>query len=61
MLDVRIIVLVEESYWISPMVVQPKKNGDIRTCESLRSINVACFHVPFPTLFIDVVLENVGG
>jgi hypothetical protein len=29
MLDVGNIVLVEESEWISPMVVQPKKHGDI--------------------------------
>jgi hypothetical protein len=43
------------------MVVQPKKTDDIRICVDLRSLNVACVHDPFPTPFIDEVLENVGG
>jgi hypothetical protein len=31
MLDVRIIVPIEESEWISPMVMQPKKTRDIQS------------------------------
>lgn len=61
MLDARIIVAVEESQWISPMVVQPKKTGDLRICVDLRSLNAACVHDPFSTPFTDEVLENVGG
>lgn len=62
MLVVRIIELVEESDWVSPMVVQEKKQkGEIGICVDLRKLNDACVHDLFPTPFIDEVLENVGG
>jgi hypothetical protein len=61
MLEAGIIELVEESEWISPMVVQEKKQGGIRICVDLRKLNDAFLHDPFPTPFIDEVLENVGG
>jgi len=61
MLDVRIIVLVEELEWISPMVVQPKKIGDISFWINLCSLNASYVHYPFPTSFTDEVMENVGG
>lgn len=44
------------------MVVQEKKNKDeIRICVDLRKLNSACIHDPFPTPFIDEVLDNVGS
>jgi hypothetical protein len=43
------------------MVVQDKKTGGIRICVDLRKLNDVCLHDPFPTPFIDEVLENVGG
>ena len=61
MLEVRIIELVEESEWISPMVVQEKKQGGIRICVDLRKLNDTCLHDTFSTPFTDAVLENVGG
>jgi hypothetical protein len=61
MLETGIIELVEESEWISPMVVHDKKQGGIRICFDLRKLNDACLHDPFPTPFTDEVLENVGG
>jgi hypothetical protein len=61
MLEAGVIFPVEESEWISPMVIQPKKLGEIRICLDLRGLNVACVHNPFPTPFTDEVLENVGG
>ena len=61
MLDARIIEPVEESEWISPMVVQDKKTGEVRICVDLRKLNDACMHEPFPTPFTDEVLEGVGG
>jgi hypothetical protein len=61
MLEVGIIVPVEESDWIIPMVVQPKKMGDLRICVDLHNLNATCIHDPFPTPFTDEVLENVGG
>jgi uncharacterized protein with von Willebrand factor type A (vWA) domain len=50
MLEVGIIELVEEYEWISPMVVQEKKQGGIMICVDLRKLNDACLHDPFPTL-----------
>jgi hypothetical protein len=62
MLAVGIIEPVEESEWVSPMVVQGKKTkGEIRICVDLRKLNDASIHDPFPTPFIDEVLHNVGG
>jgi len=44
------------------MVVQEKKHKDeIRICVDLRKLNDAFMHNPFPTLFTDEVLDNVGG
>jgi hypothetical protein len=43
------------------MVVQEKNQGGIRICVDLRKLNDAYLHDPFPTPFIDEVLENVGG
>ena len=61
MLDVGIIEPVEESEWISPIVVQDKKTGEVHICVNLRKLNDACVHDPFPTLFPDEVIEGVGG
>jgi hypothetical protein len=61
MLDARIIELVVESEWISPMVVKDKKTRGILICVDLRKLNDACLHYPFPTSFTNEVLENVGG
>jgi hypothetical protein len=60
MLEVGVIEPIEESKWISPMVVQEKKRG-IRICVDLIKLNDAFLHDSFPTPFIDEVLENVGG
>ena len=57
-----IIEPMEESDWVSLMVVQEKKKKDeIKICVDLRKLNDACVHDPFPTPFTDEVLENVGG
>jgi len=61
MLDVGIIFPIEESYYISPMVVQPKKRGGIQISMDIISINEVCVKDPFLTPFIDEVLENIGG
>ena len=61
MLDARIIDPVEELEWISPMVVQDKKTGEVWICVNLRKLNDACMHDTFPTMFTDEVLEGVGG
>ena len=60
MLDSGIIEPVEESDWISPMVVQDKKTCEVRICVDLRKLNDVCMHDPFPTPFTNEVLEGVG-
>jgi hypothetical protein len=61
MLEEGIIEPVEESEWISPMVVQEKKTGETRICVDLKNMNDAYFHDSFPTPFTDKVLDNVEG
>jgi hypothetical protein len=61
MLEAGIIELVEESEWISPMVVQDKNIGEIKICVDLRKLNDAFLDDPFPTPFTNEVLDNVGG
>jgi len=61
MLEDGIIKHMEDSEWISSMVFQEKKQGEIRVCVDLRKLNEAFLHDPFPTPFTYEVLENVGG
>ena len=62
MLDAGIIEPSKELEWIIPIVIQDKKTiGEVRVCVYLRKLNDACLHDPFPTPFIDEVLERVGG
>ena len=49
-----IIERIEESEWVSTMVVQDKKTkGEIRICVDLHKLNDACVHDPFPAPFSD--------
>lgn len=53
---------MEESDWVSPILVQEKKwKDEIRICVDLMKLNNAYMHDPFPTPFTDEVLDNVGG
>ena len=62
MLEAGIIEPFEESEWISPIVIQENKaTGEVRICVDFRNLNDACLHDPFPTPFIDEVLESIGG
>ena len=62
MFEARIIEPVEESEWISPIVIQDKKvTGEVRICVDLRKLNDSYLHDPFLTPFMDEVLESVGG
>ena len=43
-------------------MIQDKKTiGGVKIFVDLRKINDACLHDPFPTPFIDEVLEIIGG
>jgi hypothetical protein len=43
------------------MVVQDKNTREIKICVDLRNLNDSYLHDPFPTPFINKVLDNVGG
>jgi hypothetical protein len=57
MLEASIINLMEESEWISPVVVQENKQGWIKIFLDLRKLNDDFLHDPFPTHFTNEVLE----
>ena len=61
MLEARIIKTFEERGWISLMVVQDKKIGEVQICVKLHKFNDVCVHDPFLTPFTDEVLEGVAG
>lgn len=51
---------VDEAEWISPIIIHDKKySQDIRVFVDYRSLNNACVHDPFPTPFIDEVLDII--
>lgn len=57
-----LILPVEESEWVSPIIIQNKKDkSKICVCVDYQSLNNAYIHEPFPTPFSDEVLENVAG
>ena len=63
MLIARIIYLIDQSEWASPMVVQPKKHDpkNLRVCVDYRWLNKATKIDPFPTPFVDEILNEVTG
>ena len=63
MLLAGIIYLVDQSECASPMVVQPKKHDPkkLRICVDYRWLNKATKTDPFPTPYVDEILNEVVG
>ena len=58
----RIIEKVEgRTPWISPLVVIPKANGDIRLCIDMRMPNRAIQRERHPTPTIDDLVDALNG
>ncbi len=55
------IYLIEDSEWVSPVVVTPKKNGKWRVCVDYRPLNEATKKDHFPLPFQDEILNEVAG
>lgn len=55
------IVPVKEATWLSPIVVVPKKNGQLRICIDYRKLNAATKKDPYPLPFTEEVLDAVAG
>ena len=52
---------VEDSEWVSPVVVTPKKNGKWRICVDYKPLNAATKRDHFPLPFQDEILNEVAG
>ena len=61
LLDVGFIYPIDNSEWVSPIVIVLKKNGEIRVCVDYRKLNVATKKNHFPLPFIDIVLDKVAS
>ena len=48
------------SSWISPVVVVPKKNGDIRLCLDIRRANRAVMRERYPIPTVDEVIQDLN-
>ena len=60
--EAKIIVPIEHSEWLSPMVIAPKKNSNkIRVCVDFRALNKSTIKDGFPMPFTERVLEDVAG
>ncbi|MCO5602335.1 hypothetical protein L7F22_056465 [Adiantum nelumboides] len=55
------IYLVEDSKWVSPVVVTSKKNGKWRVCADYKPLNAATKRDHFPLPFKDEILNEVAG
>ena len=61
LLEAGFIYPVEDSEWVSPVVVTPKKNGKWRVCVDYKPLNAATKRDHFPLPFQDEILNEVAG
>ena len=52
---------VEDSEWVSLVVVTPKKNGKWRICVDYKPLNAATKRDHFPLPFQEEILNEVAG
>ncbi|OAE24162.1 hypothetical protein AXG93_2752s1770 [Marchantia polymorpha subsp. ruderalis] len=52
---------VENSEWVSPIVIVKKKNGKLRVCVDYKKLNAVTKKDYYPLPFIDEILEEVAG
>jgi hypothetical protein len=53
------IQLVEETTWLSPIMVVPKKSGKLKICVDFRKLNKDTKKKPYPLLFSNEVLNPI--
>ncbi|MCO5605094.1 hypothetical protein L7F22_059273 [Adiantum nelumboides] len=61
LLNAESIYPIEDSKWVSPVVVTPKKNGKWRVCVDYKPLNAATKRDHFPLPFQDEILNEVAG
>ncbi|MCO5593602.1 hypothetical protein L7F22_047617 [Adiantum nelumboides] len=57
----KFIYEIEHTDWVSPIVVDPKKNEKLRVCINLKNVNTATIRDNYPLPIIDHVIERVAG
>ncbi|KAH9317692.1 hypothetical protein KI387_019461, partial [Taxus chinensis] len=61
LLDAGFIFSVENSEWVSPIVISIKNNGKLRICVDYRKLNKATKKDHYPLPFSDQILDEVAG
>ncbi len=61
LLTIGFIQSLKETTWLSPIVIVPKKNGNLKICIDFKKLNVATKKDPFPLPFIDEVMNTIMG
>jgi hypothetical protein len=61
LLVVGFIEFVEETTWLSPIVIIPKKNGKLKICIDSIKLDATTKKDPYLLLFIDEALSIVAG
>ncbi|RYA37614.1 reverse transcriptase family protein, partial [Enterobacter cloacae complex sp. 2DZ2F2B] len=61
LLEAGFIYLVEDSQWVSPVVVTPKKNGKWRVCVDYKPLNAGTKRDHFSLPFQEEILNEVAG
>ena len=59
--EARFIYEIEHTPWVSPLVVVPKKNRNLRVCMNLKKVNATTIRDHYPLLITDHVIERVAG
>jgi nucleosome binding factor SPN SPT16 subunit len=60
LLAVGFIKPIEETIWLSPIVVMPKKNGKLKIYVDFRKLNVVMKKYPYPLPFINEVINIIA-
>lgn len=61
LLAARSIQPIENIEWVFSITLAPKKNDKLRICVNYKRLNNVTKKDPYPILFWDEVLEEVGG
>jgi len=61
LLVARLIQLVEEATWLSPIVVVLKNNGNLKICVDFKKLNKVTKKNPYPLPFSNEVLNTIAG
>ncbi|MCO5611957.1 hypothetical protein L7F22_066217 [Adiantum nelumboides] len=60
LLKAGFITEVENSDWLFPIVVVPKKNSKLRVCVDYRKLNAQTIKDPFPLPFTNMMLDEIA-